>query len=54
VVELEKRVMNDFLFDRNGERKVKKDSPMERFTKSRVNDHNKSFNSYEINKDEVF
>lgn len=48
--------MNEFLFHKNGERKQKKDSPMERFSKSRVGglDHSRSFNSYEVNKDEVF
>jgi hypothetical protein len=54
VVELEKRVMSDYLFDKNGLRKLKKESPMERFAKSRVAAHDRSFNSYEVNKDEVF
>lgn len=45
--------MDEYLFDRNGQRKFKKDTPMERFAKSRVG-NDRSFNSYEVNKDEVF
>ncbi len=40
--------MNLYLFTENGERKFKKESPMERFSKSRISSHknDKSFNSF--------
>lgn len=54
VSELERSIMQDFLFE-NGRRKAKKESPMERFSKSRVQpDLNRSFNSYQVTQDEVF
>lgn len=45
-------ILNDHLFNEKGERKVRKDGPMQRFTKSIVNDQNKinNLNHYQVKK----